>query len=430
MSLRRVLSLWEAVFWGVGIIIGAGIYALVGVAGVQAGGSLWLAFLAAGILAALTALSYAELSSVYPEAGTSFQYVRHAFENRAVSFVAGWLVAAAGIVAATTVALAFGQYAYGLWGVPPIGAAAAVLLAVGVLNAASLKVASRFNTAATLLEVTGLLLIIGLAFTSKPERFLTFALDMPQGAGGFLNAIVLSFFAYLGFEVVANTAEEIKDPKKNLPLAILFSLGICAVLYILVAQSFVSLLSYDEAVAVVQQGKGPLSVAAGAVGGLLFLTALGVIALFSTANTVLVSLFGSSRMEYGMAKRSALPAAFSRTNADGLPVFAVMASTALSLALLFVGDLSLLGEATVMGMLAVFLLDNAALIRLRQTLPHIPRAFRVPGEFKGVPLPAAIAAITCAALILYQAVTNPSILWVVGLLGGLGYGLYRMTGRY
>lgn len=429
MALRRVLSLAEAVLLGVGIIVGAGIYSLVGVAGKHAGGSLWLAFLAAGALAVLVALTYAELSSRFPRAGSSFQYVRHAFQKPLASFVSGWLVAVAGIIAAATVSLAFGQYAYGLAGVPPTWAAAALLVAVGLLNTISLKAASRFNTVATLLEVTGLAAILVLAIWARPEQFFALSFQMPEAFPGFINAVVLAFFAYLGFEVVANTAEELREPRKNLPRAILISVAVCAVLYVLVAQAYTALLPYEEAVRIVQQGKGPLASAAASVAGPVVFTLLAAIALFSTSNTVLVSLFGASRMQYGMARQKALPAWFSATNRNELPHWAVAGSTLAAVALMSLGDLELLGEASVVGMLAVFALDNAALIRIRLKEKRMPRGFKVPLNVGRVPMPAVVAAIACTALVLYQAVASPASVAIAAGLGLVGVGFHAMQKR-
>jgi len=429
MALRRVLSLWETVMLGVGVIVGAGIYSLVGVAGVHAGGSLWLAFLAAGLLAGLTALTYAELSTRFPRAGSSFQYVRHAFQRPALSFLSGWLVAAAGIIAAATVSLAFGQYTFGLTGWPPIWAAAGLLAAVGLLNTLSLSATSRFNSVATLLEVAGLAAILVLAIAFRPEQFFQLSFAMPEGLGGFLNAVVLAFFAYLGFEVVANTAEELREPRKNLPRAILISVAVCAVLYVLVAQAYTALLPYEQAIRVVQEGKGPLAVAAASVAGPIIFTLLAAIALFSTANTVLVSLFGASRMQYGMARQKALPAWFSAINAYGLPHWAVAASTLAAIALTSLGDLELLGEASVAGMLAVFALDNVALIRIRLSEKRPSEGFRVPLNVANLPLPAILSALACVGLILYQAASSPTSVAIAAGLGLVGIGFYIIQPR-
>ncbi|MEM0475747.1 MAG: amino acid permease, partial [Candidatus Norongarragalinales archaeon] len=133
MPLKRILSLFDAVMLGVGIIVGAGIYVLVGVAGVEAGNALWLSFAIAGVIAALTALSYAELSSMYPEAGSSYYYSKHAFGSHALSFLLGWFVAVAEVTGAATVALGFGAYFSGLF--PSVAAPAAAVAIIAVIFA-------------------------------------------------------------------------------------------------------------------------------------------------------------------------------------------------------------------------------------------------------------------------------------------------------
>ncbi|MFH0973865.1 MAG: amino acid permease [Candidatus Micrarchaeota archaeon] len=429
MPLKRSLGLFETTMLGVGIIVGAGIYALVGLAGVQAGNALWLSFAIAGAIACLTALSYAELSSMYPRSGSSYYYSKHAFGSHSASFLLGWFVAITEVASASAVALGFGQYFSNLFpGVSAPLAAVGILVFVFIVNAFGVKQASGVNVVCSLLEVSGLILVLCLAaafaglFTAPNAGFAS-----PQGFSGIVSGAALAFFAYLGFEIIATSAEEVKNPRKTLPRAMLLSIAICSVLYVAVAIAFTTMLPYAEIQSVVAHGEGALAVAAGAVGGPLVLIALSVIALFSTANTVLVSIFGASRMIYGMSEDKALPAFFNKTTKRGAPVAALATVSLVSIALAALGDLSFVAAATVTGMFVVFFADNLAVLVLRFKQPLAERGFRVPLSFKNVPLPTVAALVAIALIFGHELLANP--LLAAGILGVIAVGIALFEGE-
>ncbi len=429
MALKRTLGLFDATMLGVGIIVGAGIYVLVGVAGLQAGNALWLSFAIAGAIAALTALSYAELSSMYPQSGSSYYYSKHAFDSHALSFLLGWFVACAEVTGAATVALGFGAYFSGLF--PSIAAPAAavcIIALVFAINAFGVKQASGANVLCSLLEVSGLLLVLALAaafggLLASPNA----GFSSPNGFSGIVSGAAIAFFAYLGFEIVATSAEEVRDPKRNLPRAILLSLGICAILYVAIAVAFTTVMPYAEIEGVAASGRGALAVAAGKLGGPLVILVLSVIALFSTANTVLVSVFGASRMVYGMAEDKALPSVFRKTTRRGAPWVSLLASCAVAAALASFGDLSLAAGATVASMFVVFFLDNLAVIALRFKQPHAARGFRVPLTIARVPLPAALAVASIAAIFVHEVSKN--LLLAIGVAAIAAAGVLLFEGE-
>jgi APA family basic amino acid/polyamine antiporter len=427
MPLKRALGLFDATMLGVGIIVGAGIYVLVGIAGVQAGSALWLSFVIAGAIAALTGLSYAELSSMYPEAGSSYYYSKHAFGSHALSFLLGWFVACAEVTGAATVALGFGAYFSGLFpGVAAPLAAVGIIALVFIVNALGVKQASSANVFCSILEVSGLLLVLALAaafgglLTAPNAGF-----SSPNGFGGIVSGAALAFFAYIGFEIVATSAEEVRDPKRTLPRAILLSLAICGALYVAVAIAFTTVMPYSEIAGVVAAGKGALGVAAGKLGGPLVLLALSCIALFSTGNTVLVSVFGASRMVYGMSEDRALPRFFRRTTRGGAPWVSLAATCAVAAALASFGNLSLAASATVASMFVVFFLDNLALIVLRFRQPRAARAFRVPLNVKNVPLPAVLAVVSILAVFVHEVSSNAALGLGVAAIAALGVLLFE-----
>ncbi len=404
-ALKRELGLLETSMLGIGVIVGAGIYALVGVAGVEAGNALWLAFAIAGVIAFLTALSYAELSSMFPKSGASYYYAKNAFASQKTGFLLGWLIIASYITASATVALGFGQYLHALFPVITQVAAALILLAVvGAINVLGVKQASGVNLFCGFLEVAGLLAVIVLALLFA---FPNAGFQTPKGIDGLVTASMLAFFAFLGFEVLATSAEEVKNVKKTLPKAILLAITATTILYVTVSIAFTSLMPYREIVSVVQQGAGALAVAAGKAGGALSLSVLAIIALFSTSNTVLISVFGTSRMLYGMAKDAVLPKFLSNLNTHKTPANAVYSATVMSMLLALLGDIKLVAEATVIGMFLVFLVDNAAVIALRLKQPNAERGFRIPLSVKNVPLPTLAAIASILAILVKASIQNP-----------------------
>ncbi len=433
MALKRVLGLVDVVGLGVGIIVGAGIYTLIGSAAAYAGSALWFSFLLAGALALLTGLTYAELSSMFPKAGSTYYYSKNAFRSPFVSFMAGWFIAAAGIIGAATVALGFAYYfstlLQGLLGfVPDLFWGALFALAFGAaVNMRGMKDASKLNLSFTSIEVLGLVAIIAIAaLFSQPS--VSFESVSFANFPGIVTAMMLAFFAYLGFEVLTQTAEEMRDARKTLPKAILISIAVSIALYVLVAISFTSLLSPAEIKAALDSGTAPLVVAAAkAVAGAALL--FGVIAIFSTANTVLISLIGASRMLYGMGCDKALPSAMCKTSQRGAPYFAILICTGLAAILASLKDIELVAEATVIAMLFIFTLDNLAVIVLRFKKPNARRAFVIPFSIAGVPVSAAIAIVASVAIALHELWAKPELLQLTGAMALLGLLAYFLKGK-
>jgi APA family basic amino acid/polyamine antiporter len=426
MPLKRELGFWQLTLMGVGVIVGAGIYVLVGIAGAQAGNALWLSFVISGIIAACLALDYAELSSMLPKAGSSYYFSKEAFGSRRLSFVLGWTTIATFIVSSAAVALGFGTYFSTLF--PSVSASAAavgLVVVLALVNYFSLKYASEFNEIFTLLEVAGLIAVIafglGILNPAFALDFSKISFESPNGFQGILSASILAFFAYLGFETLAAEAEETKRVRKTLPKAILTSIAICIVLYVLAALAFTNVMSFDEIISATESAKGPLAIAAGKAGGALLLGALGIIALFSTANTVLIMMLGSSRVIYGMAEDFAVPKIFLKTSRYSTPYYAIAVASLLTALIASTGQLRLVAEITVMGMFVVFFLDNAAVIVLRKKEPNAERGFRIPVNFKNVPLTSAVVGIALIGIAANEFYKNPVLLY--GVLAILASGL-------
>src|SRR3972149_9798419 len=235
VELKRQLGLLEITLSGVGIILGAGIYALLGKATGLAGNAVWLSFAFAAFVAIFTGLSYAELSSMFPKASAEHQYTKSAF-NKKPAFIIGWLIIFSGIIGASTVALGFGGYFSALFKVPVLTSAFVLIVILSLLLFYGIKESAWFAIISTLIETAGLIIIIfiGLPYLGKVDYF-----EMPQGLAGVFEASALVFFAYTGFESIVKLSEETKDPEKTIPRGLMLSVLISVILYIMVAISAV-----------------------------------------------------------------------------------------------------------------------------------------------------------------------------------------------
>lgn len=377
--LKRALGLPSLTFYGVGIIIGAGIYSVIGAAGARAGDALWLSFALSSVVALLTALTYAELATMYPEASAEYTYLRHAFPRWPhFALITGLLVALSGTATAATVSIAFAGYLGTFIDFSPFLIAWALLAAATVLNILGIKETARVNAAFTLLEVGGLVLFVivgatsnefGKALSAKPDA-------------GVLAGAALVFFSYLGFENIANLSEETREPGRDLPRAILLSLGIASILYVLVALAAVALMPPEQ----LAETSAPLADAARTkapwVAG-----ALGGIALFATANTALVSLLVAARIVFGMARDGSLPKRLAAIHERRqTPHVATLIVAALAAALIPFGKIAVVASLSSFGALLAFAAVNLALITLRYREPRAARPFRVPMSFGKFPM--------------------------------------------
>jgi APA family basic amino acid/polyamine antiporter len=392
-SLRRSLGLFSLTIYGVGIIVGAGIYSVIGAAAGLSGDALWLSFALAAAVALLSGLSYAELATAFPRAGAEYVYLRKALpEHRWVAFAVGFTVAFAGAATAATVAIAFAGYLGELWPVPPLAAAVALLVVATAINIIGIQQSSWVNIGLTVLEVVGLVLVIGVGL-SHPNFGATV---LASPTAGLLPATALIFFVYLGFEEIANLSEEARHPSRDIPRAILLSLGVTAVLYVLVAIAVVALVPVDR----LADSDSPLATAVGSVSPLLA-DIVGGLALFATANTVLVVFVASSRMVMAMARGRDLPRALASVqSARSTPWVAAIALLIVGLALLPLGDIALIASISSLASLTAFAAVNIALVILRVRDPDLRRPFRVPLSVGRIPLLPVFGTIAIAGLLI------------------------------
>jgi len=392
LSLKREIGLFGATSYGVGIILGAGIYALIGPAASIAGNSIWISFIIGALISSFTGLSYAELSALFPKAAAEYVYVKRTFENELLAFLTGWLIIFTGAVSASTVALGFAGYFKALFNSPTILTALALIALLSFLNFYGIKESSRVNILFTAVEIVGLLLIIFLGIGRFGE---VNYLDTPNVQGIFAAA-ALMFFAYLGFEDIVNIAEETKNPQKILPRALILSILITAIFYVLVALSAVSLAGWKELGA----SSAPLAYAASKVLGENAFSVMSYIALFATANTVLIISIVGSRMIYGMAKDGSLPPILSKVHLKRrTPWIAVICVMVVSMFFVLLGDIELVAGITSFGVFITFAFVNLSLIWLRYKKPKLKRPFKAPINIGKFPVIAFLGLVSCALMV-------------------------------
>lgn len=375
-------------FYGVGMILGAGIYSIIGKAAGISGEGVWQGFILAAISAMLTALSYAELSSMFPRAGGEYIYIREAFsKHRWLATAAGVMMIFAGCATAATVALAFSNYLQYFFEAPQFTVAMVLLILGATLNMIGIQESSRVNVVFTIIEVSGLIIFIWLGLQNPKFGE---ALSAAPNASTLASAALI-IFAYFGFENIVNLAEEAKNPEKSVPKAIFASLCISTILYILVSLAAVALMSPDE----LAKSEKALSDAA-ATHSSTIAGVLGGIALFSTANTALIALVATSRILYGIAKDKSLPSVLAKTLPKRkTPWVAAIVCLIVALSLLPLGQVEVVASVSSFATMLAFLIVNIALIVLRFSQPEQTRPFRIPLAIGKLPIFPCLAALLC-----------------------------------
>ncbi len=417
--LHRGISPRMLTLFIIGDVIGGGIYALVGVIAGEVGGAMWAPFLLAFLLAMLTAGAYAELISKYPRAGGAAVFVQRAYRSNALAFVAGVAVLCSGLTSAASLATAFGgNYFQELVSAPQLLVSLLFVGVVALVNLRGVTESVRVNLAFTLIEVVGLLLIVGIAlsviFGGSGEADPSRALDFKAGDTVFalvLSGAALAFYAFVGFEDSANMAEEVQDPSRAYPKALLTGLLVAGAIYMLVTITTAMVVSTDTLLG--SDGAPLLEVVR--VGGGVPLDLFAVIGLFAVANGALINLMMASRLLYGMGRSNLVPAAFSRVHQTRrTPWVAIAFTTVLCGVLIATGTVADLAATTSLLLMLVFTLVNVAVLLLRrESVDH--DHFRIPTV-----IPVAGAAV-CLALLTQQEGET----WArAGILIGIGVVLW------
>ena len=393
ITLSRDLNLLDVTLIGVGAMIGAGIFVLTGIAAGHAGPALLLAFALNGLVTAITAAAYAELGSCFPEAGGGYLWVKEALGGLA-GFLAGWMSWFAHAVACSLYALGFGAYLaelvidLGLIDVAPVGLtklfAVIIALLFAYINYRGAKETGRAGNLITLskIAVLGVFVIFGLSILAgKPAWPAHFVPFFPNGVGGVVAAMGLTFIAFEGYEIIAQSGEEVKNPKRNIPRAIFFSIIISVAIYLLVA--FVALAAINGQGQPTWQylgaaGETAMVVAARQLlpGGAALLIVGG---LMSTMSALNATIYSSSRVSFAMGRDKVLPDLLGAVHPQRYtPYWSVIASTIIIVVIAVLLPIEAVASAADIMFLLLFVMVNASVITLRRKRPDLARGFWVP----------------------------------------------------
>ncbi|MFH1144940.1 MAG: APC family permease [Candidatus Eisenbacteria bacterium] len=421
-TLARRIGLFFLIVYGVGDIVGSGIYGTIGVAAGAMGNAVWLAFLAAMVAAILTGLTYASISSRYPRAAGAAYVTQRAFRAPLLSYLVGLAVMASGLTSIATACNVFARNLAVLLGGPPLWLLmVAFLVALTAINLWGIRESMWANLVCTVIEVGGLLFIIaiGMRYWGGVDYLAT-----PQATPGhsglglsmLLTGAVLTFYSFVGFEDMINVAEEVKEPERTMPWGLIAALTIATLLYIAVSITAVSAVPATE-LADVMRG-APLVQITRRIAPWLSPSVFNAITLFAVANTALLNYVMGSRLAYGMACQGLLPRYLGAVNARRrTPHHAILTLFAAALILALIGNIPNLARATALLLLSVFAVINLALLVLKAR-PHEPR-----GRFE---VPALVPACGIGACLVMIAHAKRGELAIVGVLLGIILVLYAL----
>ena len=412
-ELHRSIGPVQLALYGLGSMLGAGIYGLIGQAAGLVGNAVWLAFVVALVAALLTALSYASLGSRYPRAAGAAYVTERAFGLPLLSFVVGLALVCSGLTSVATQSRVFAANLatlFHLESIPVWWLALGFLLVLAGIVFRGIRESMWVNVLCTLVEAGGLILVVAVGFSYWESVNL---LEMPPAAvdqGEWLilmQGAVLTFFAFIGFEDTLNVAEEVQRPERTIPLALVLAMSMAAVLYIAIAVTAVSVVPWAELAA----APGPITEVVRRAAPLIPPIVFTGITLFAVANTALVNYVTASRLIYGMAHQGLLPLRFGDVHEERrTPHIAILALFLITVPLALIGTIAELAAATVLLLLLVFGVVNAALFVLKRRPGEPPGYFEIP-----VAIPA-LGALVCLALVVVRVTTGH---WAAPAIAGV-----------
>lgn len=394
-KLNRTLGLAECVFFGVGSILGAGIYALIGKVAGSSGYMLWLSFMLASLTAALSAFSYAELSASIPKSGGEFNYAKEAF-GKTLGLILGFIISLNGTISGAAVSLGFAGYFSELFSSPLVLSSLGIILLIYGINVIGIRQSSTVNIVFTIIEVSGLGLAV---YSAAPSFGGNDFFELPDGGyKAIFTGAALSFFAYIGFEEIVKLAEETKNPGKTMPRALFIASLIVFVVYTIVAIFSVSAIPPDE----LGESESPLARVVETRFGQTGVIIISVIALFATANTILSNMLGSSRVIMNMGRESKTLHFFSKVfEKTKTPIRSLSVILLVMIAFSLIGDLRLVAMIANFFIFITFLVINSAVIALRFKKPEMDRPYKIPLSIGKMPLPPVLAILFTLGMIFF-----------------------------
>jgi len=419
-ELTRSLGFWGATGIGIGAIIGTGIFVLIGVASGIAGPAVILSFIIAGFVALLTGLSTAELSSFIHESGGSYIYTTKAF-GEFPGFVVGWMKSFDYIVGASAVSIGFAAYFAYFAGIPATTGTLVIVatlwpLFLMLLNLKGIQEASWTNNLLVALKILALLvfIVVGASAMLASGNYSNYHPFFPYGFSGVMSGAAIIFFAFIGFNTIAVMAEEIKEPEKNVPRAILFAFTVCTLIYIGVSIVAVGIVNWEA----LGSSSAPLEFALKTVTDNIFiLEFVAISALFATTSVIMASIMGGSRALFAMARNGVLPKVLSTISRQNVPAFTILLCGVIISGIVLVtnGNLDWLASIFNFGTLLTFIFINLSLLKLRKTMPDVKRSFKVP-FYPYTPIFAMISCIILAFYLNANAVITACFFLAVGIV--------------
>lgn len=403
-TLHRSIGPVQLALYGLGSMLGAGIYGLIGKAAGQVGNAVWLAFAVALIAALLTALSYASLASRYPRAAGAAYVTQRAYGSSLLSFIVGLALVCSGLTSVATQSRVFADNLAALLGLESLPVwllALGFLLVLGGIVFRGIRESMWVNVLCTIVEASGLVLVVAVGFSywGSVDYLTTPATTTVDGDAVLLviQGAVLTFFAFIGFEDSFNVAEECRTPERTLPLGLMLAMALAALLYMGVAITAVSVVPYQE----LALAPGPITEVVNRAAPSIPPIVFTFITLFAVANTALVNYVTASRLIYGMARQGLLHARLGDIHPERrTPHIAVAALFIIAAPLALWGSIGDLAAATVLLLLAVFTVMNSALFVLKGRKGEARGYFEVP---RLVP---ALGVFVCLALIVVRVTTG------------------------
>lgn len=395
-ALRRVIGMPMLVLYGTGTMLGAGIYVLVGPIAAVSGMHAPVAFLVAAVVVSFSALSYGELSARFPRSGGEAVYVQEAFGRPLLSGLTGWAIVATGVVSSATMARGFVGYLEVFVGLPEWVAIAGLVALTGGVAAWGVRQTVWLAGVITCLEVAGLAAVIWVCRTPLAEAARGLDFYMPGAEvtawAGVAGGAFIAFYAFIGFEDMVNMAEEVREPRRTLPWAIVIALAVASLLYVLVALAAVSAMPISQLAA----SRAPFADLF-ALNSRIPPGAISAVSMIAIVNGALVQIVMGARVCYGMARQGNAPRVFGKVHpATGTPVAATAAVTLVVLLLALSIPLVRLAELTSFVILLVFALVNGALVTLQARE-------RVSGKRAGRGLPAVVPVLGLVCSLLFLA---------------------------
>ncbi|QGZ60327.1 amino acid permease [Paraburkholderia acidisoli] len=437
-GLKKALGALDLTFLGIGAIIGTGIFVLTGTGAVQAGPALMVSFLIAAVACCFAALAYAEFASTFPVAGSIYTY-SYATLGEVVAWIIGWDLMLEYGLASSAVSVGWSGYLQSLlsgFGLSlPVELTAApgavpgvttffnlpaffVMMAITALLSIGVRESTRINNVMVAIKVTVVLLVIAVGvFHVTPANWHPF---MPNGWSGVFGAAAVMFFAFIGFDAVSSAAEEVKVPKRDLPIGIIASLAVCAVLYVAVAAVVTGIVPSAQFANIGH----PVSYALQVAGQTWVAGFIDLGAVLGMLTVILVMSYGQTRIIFAMSRDGLLPARLSKVH----PRYSTPFLTTWLVGIFFglIGalvPLKVLAELINIGTLAAFSMVSIAVLILRRTHPHLPRAFRCPG----VPVVPILAVASCLFLMLNLALFTWLAFFAWTAIGLLIYFFYSRS---